>query len=87
MATTRERYNHRRHNISKIVFERNQPDCEVSRKECKGPVIESGVGQQPAKAFMDDLTIATTHMVQTRWFLGGMEKLIKWARMMFKAKK
>ena len=38
-----------------------------AEKECKGPVMKSGVRQPPAKAFMDDLTIATTHTVQTRW--------------------
>ena len=37
--------------------------------------------------FMDDLTIATTHTVQTRWILGGLETLIKLARMKFNAKK
>ena len=41
----------------------------------------------PAKAFMDDLTIAATHTVQTRWILERPEKLIKWAKMKFKAKK
>ena len=49
--------------------------------------MKSGVRQPPAKAFMDDLTIATTHTVQTRWILGGLEKLIKWARMKFNAEK
>ena len=58
-----------------------------AEKECKGPVMKSGVRQPPAKAFMDDLTIATTHTVQTRWLLGGLEKLIKWARMKFNARK
>ena len=58
-----------------------------AEKECKGPVMTSGVRQPPAKAFMDDLTIATTHTVQTRWLLGGLEKLIKGARMKINAKK
>ena len=35
---------------------------------------------------MDDLTIAKTHTVQTRWKLAGLEKLIKWTRMKFSAK-
>ena len=39
------------------------------------------------KAFMDDITISTTHTVQTRWLSGGLEKIIKWARMKFNAKK
>ena len=49
--------------------------------------MKSGVRQSPAKAFMDDLTIAATHTVQTRWLLGELEKLIQWARMKFNAKK
>ena len=47
-------------------------------KECKAPMMKSRVRQPLAKAFMDELTIATTHTVQTRWILGGLEKLIKW---------
>ena len=60
---------------------------ESTEKECKVRVMKSDVSQQPAKAFMNDFTIATTHTVQTRWILGGLEKLIKWARMKLTTKK
>ena len=49
--------------------------------------MKLGVRQPPAKAFMDDLTIATTHTIQTRWILGGLEALIRLVRMKFNAMK
>ena len=58
-----------------------------AEKECKSPVMKSGIRQPPAKAFMDDLTIATTHTIQARWLLSGLESINKWARMKFNAKK
>ena len=60
---------------------------KTAEVECKGPVMKSGIRQPPAKAFMDDLTVATTHAIQTRWLLSGLESVIKWARMEFNAKK
>ena len=60
---------------------------KTAEKECKGPVMKSGIRQPPAKAFMDDLTVATTHTIQTRWLLTGLECVVKWARMKFNAAK
>ena len=37
-----------------------------AEKECKGPLMRSGIRQAPVKAFMDDLTLATQFTVQTR---------------------
>ena len=68
--------------ISVILFARST--CE---SKLKGPVMKSGIRQPPAKAFMDDLTVATTHAIQTRWLLSGLESVIKWATMEFNAKK
>ena len=58
-----------------------------AEKECKGPLMRSGIRQAPVKAFMDDLTLATQFTVQTRWLLKSLEVLIKWARMKFNPKK
>ena len=60
---------------------------KTAETECKGPVMNSGIRQPPAKAFMDDLTVATTYTIQTRWLLSGLESVIKWARMKFNAAK
>ena len=58
-----------------------------AEKECKGPLMRSGIRQPPVKAFMDDLTLATQFTVQTRCLLKSLEVLIKWARMKFNPKK
>ena len=58
-----------------------------AENQCKGPVMKSGIRQPPAKAFMDDRTIATNYSVQTRWHLRSLEEIISWARMKFNAKK
>ena len=57
---------------------------KTAEVECKGPVMKSGIRQPPTKAFMDDLTVATTHSVQTRWLLWT---VVRWARMKFNASK
>ena len=44
-----------------------------AEKECKGPLMRSGIRQPPVKAFMDDLTLATQFTVQTRWLLKSLE--------------
>lgn len=36
---------------------------------------------------MDDLTVTTTSVPSCRWILQGLERLITWARMIFKAAK
>ena len=56
-------------------------------KECKGPLMRSGIRQPPVKAFMDDLTLPTLFTVHTRWLLKSLELLIKWARINFNPKK
>ena len=40
-----------------------------AEKECKGPLMRSGIRQTRVKAFMDNLTLATQFTVQTRWLL------------------
>lgn len=58
-----------------------------AEKKCRGPLMESGVRQQPIKAYMDDMTVATEKPQGTRWILTELDRLIKIARMDFKARK
>ncbi|MCI4390737.1 hypothetical protein PGIGA_G00126150 [Pangasianodon gigas] len=60
---------------------------KAAEVECRGPLSKSGVRQPPIRAFMDDLTITTTSVPGCRWILQGLESLITWARMSFKASK
>lgn len=45
------------------------------------------VWDPPTRAFMDDLTVTTELVPGPRWILMGLERLIGWARMSFKASK
>ena len=58
-----------------------------AQSECRGPTTTTGVRQPSCRAFMDDLTAMTPSVTGTRWVLRGLEKMVKWARMRFKAKK
>lgn len=55
--------------------------------ECRGPKSSSGIRQPPIRAFMDDLTVTTTSVTGCQWLLQGLERIITWARMMFKPAK
>ena len=56
-------------------------------KLSRGPVTESGVKQPPMRAFMNDMTVTTKSMVQGRWMLEDIKRIITWARMRFKPAK
>ena len=58
-----------------------------AEKPCKGPVIKLGIRQSPVKAFIDNLTIANTYSVKTRWLFKALEEITQKARMKFNAKK
>merc|ERR1711894_263325 len=49
--------------------------------------MKSGVRQPPTRAFMDDMTVTAKSVVEGRWMLEDLEKLISWARMRFKPAK
>ncbi len=51
--------------------------------ECRGPKSRSGTRQPPIRAFM----VTAPSVPGCRWLLGGLEKLITWARMSFKPAK
>jgi hypothetical protein len=59
-----------------------------SAEKCsRGPTMNSGIQQPPGRAFMDDMTITSKSVVEARWTLEDLEKLITWARMKFKPAK
>ena len=49
--------------------------------------MASGIRQPPTRAFMDDMTITAKSVVECRWMLEDLERLISWARMKFKPEK
>jgi hypothetical protein len=55
--------------------------------QCRGPLTKSGVSQPPLRTFMDDLTVATSHVQGGRWILKGLEEMTTWACMYFKPAK
>ena len=59
----------------------------ASESECRGPLTNAGERHSPCKAFMDDITVMTPSVVGTRWVLGGLERMVNWARMRFKPQK
>ena len=59
----------------------------AAESECRGPITDSGVRHSPCKAFMDDITVMTPSVIGTRWVLGGLEKMTRWARLRFKPQK
>lgn len=60
---------------------------ESAKVECRGPLSKYSVRQPPIRAYMDDLTIATTLVPGSRWILQGHKWLITWARMGFNPSK
>ena len=58
-----------------------------AESECRGPKMRSSLRQPPIRAFIDDLTVTTESTQGCRWILKGLEKMVKWARMHFKATK
>ena len=53
----------------------------------RGPVMMSGVKQPPTRAFMDDMTVTARSVIEGRWMLEDLERLVTWARMRFKPAK
>ncbi|XP_076079229.1 uncharacterized protein LOC143049501 [Mytilus galloprovincialis] len=53
----------------------------------RGPLLSSGVRQPPVRAFMDDMTVTAKTVIEGRWSLEELERMIKWARMKFKPSK
>ena len=60
---------------------------KAAEVECRGPTTRSSLRHQPIRAYMDDMTITTTSVLEARWLLKGSEKLITRARMSFNATK
>ncbi|XP_076080058.1 uncharacterized protein LOC143050834 [Mytilus galloprovincialis] len=56
-------------------------------KPSRGPLLSSGVRQPPVRAFMDDITVTAKTVIEGRWSLEELERMIKWARMKFKPSK
>ncbi|XP_076113419.1 uncharacterized protein LOC143081070 [Mytilus galloprovincialis] len=56
-------------------------------KPSRGPLLSSGVRQPPVRAFMDDMTVTAKTVIEGRWTLEELERMIKWARMKFKPSK
>ncbi|XP_076090373.1 uncharacterized protein LOC143062594 [Mytilus galloprovincialis] len=56
-------------------------------KKSRGPWMKSGVRQPPGRAFMDDMTISTKTVIEARWTLQELDKMITWARMKVKPSK
>lgn len=55
--------------------------------ESRGPLSRSVTCLSLIRVFMDDLMVAATSVPGCRWLLQGLEKLITWARMIFKPDK
>lgn len=55
--------------------------------ECRGPKTKSSPRQPLIRAYTDVLTITTASVAGTRRILQGLEKLITWGRMSFRASK
>ncbi|XP_076075792.1 uncharacterized protein LOC143046522 [Mytilus galloprovincialis] len=60
---------------------------EKVEKPSRGPLLSSGVRQPPVRAFMDDMTVTAKTVIEGRWTLEELERMIKWARMKFKPSK
>ena len=45
-------------------------------KKSRGPWMKSGVRQPPGRAFMDDMTISTKTVIEGRWTLQELDKMI-----------
>jgi hypothetical protein len=58
----------------------------MSEVKCRGPLTKSGVQQPPIRAFIDDLTVKTS-VPGSRLILKELEKLVTWARTIFKPAK
>ena len=56
---------------------------KTAEVECRGPLSRSGVRQSPIRAYMDDLTVTTTSVMDGRWLLKGLERNMTCARMYF----
>ncbi|XP_038131552.1 uncharacterized protein LOC119776958 [Cyprinodon tularosa] len=60
---------------------------KAAEVECRGPLSRSGIRQPPIRAYMDDLTVTSTSVTGCRWLLRGLERIMAWARMIFKPAK
>lgn len=64
-----------------------------SEKTSRGPWMKVGVRQPPVRAFMDDMSVSTMNIIQTKWTLKEIEgivgkiKLIKSRSLVFKKRK
>ncbi|XP_063427466.1 uncharacterized protein LOC134710973 [Mytilus trossulus] len=56
-------------------------------KKSRGPWMKSEVLQPLGRAFMDDMTISTKTVIEARWTLRELDKMITWARMKVKPNK
>ena len=57
------------------------------RNTTKGPTTSSGQQQENARLFMDDINTATEKILQTKYLLADLSKMLNWARMEAKATK
>ena len=55
--------------------------------ECRRPMMKTGGCQPPMRAYIDELTVATSSLMGSRWILRSLEKLIAWDRIKFKPAK
>ncbi|XP_071153477.1 uncharacterized protein [Mytilus edulis] len=56
-------------------------------KKSRGPWMKSGVRQPPGRAFMNDMTISRKTVIEARWTLQELDKMITLARMKVKPSK
>jgi hypothetical protein len=61
--------------------------AKSAERVSRGPVMASGRKQPPTRAFMDDMTVTAKTVVEGRWMLEDLERIITWARMSFKPAK
>ena len=55
--------------------------------KCRGPLSRSGIRQLLVQASFDVLTVTETSVPGCLWLLRGLERLVTWARMIFKPAK
>jgi hypothetical protein len=56
-------------------------------KECRGPESLDGIQHPSCRAFMDDVTVMTSHEIGMRWVLRRLDTLATWSRLTFKPEK
>lgn len=85
IAKAREGHNNRVHYLCDAVWLGHKYTGEASQGSMSRPTHQVRCTSTPIWSFNDDLTVTRTSLPGCRWILRGLEHLVKWSWMEFKA--